>query len=597
MADLTQFYSTNYYQWELPGAENPRLSAPISSSATSITVTNALKDEDGSVVPGDFILGIKDSDGYTENCFCPSGTLNYDAQTANFTAGKILTGGTSGATAYIVSDSDSGTTGTLTLAFVSGTFQNDETITDNNSTPGSATSNGTLTNSVSADGLTISNVVRGIDLGGLDITTNNTAANAVAHDQDDPVRCAIAAGNFELMVGAMRGTVASGGNQWKIGRDVDEDITVFAANGDANLPAWKYDADAGTGGEWQYSNDGVTFQPFGDGSGLLAGNWLTITSGTIDFDRNEIQDQSAVFAADAEASDTYVITLTPAPSAYATGQRFSFSANTANTGAATLNVNALGAKTIKRPDGNDLETGDIVAGQHVTVEYDGTNFQMVSASAATINPSLTNGSDASTLHNHDIAANSFASTRVQLISGWNASTASSGTVADVGGGVHVQTGATTGLTANTYMTTLDSEDVSSKSPKHFSRVAFSQTTNQDGLIGLYNTSVSSGHNGTLTTDHAAFLIADAAIYASVADGATQSKSADLSGTYPVTAMREYYILESGGNYLFYIDGNLVHTSSGNEPNSGLFYSTNSVRAAANEAKTIKIYQHVLTYDE
>jgi len=74
-----------------------------------------------------------------------SQTLAYDAQTANFTAGKILTGGTSGATAIILSDADGGATGTLTLGNISGVFVDNETITDNNGTPGSATVNGTLT--------------------------------------------------------------------------------------------------------------------------------------------------------------------------------------------------------------------------------------------------------------------------------------------------------------------------------------------------------------------------------------------------------------------------------------------------------------------
>jgi hypothetical protein len=57
-----------------------------------------------------------------------------------------------------------------------------------------------------------------------------------------------------------------------------------------------------------------------------------------------------------------------------------FSAQTLNTGAATLNVNGLGAKTIKKfGTANDLATGDILANQIVTVIYDGTNFQMTSA--------------------------------------------------------------------------------------------------------------------------------------------------------------------------------------------------------------------------
>lgn len=87
------------------------------------------------------------------------------------------------------------------------------------------------------------------------------------------------------------------------------------------------------------------------------------------------------FGADAGASDTYVVTLTPAPAAYVTGEKYRFKANTANTGACTVNFNSLGAKTIKKAAGGittDLADNDIRAGQWVDLVYDGTNMQMQS---------------------------------------------------------------------------------------------------------------------------------------------------------------------------------------------------------------------------
>jgi hypothetical protein len=63
--------------------------------------------------------------------------LGYIAQTGAFTAGLTVTGGTSGATATIEADVDSGVSGYLTLSSVSGTFTIGETITD--SATGSAT--------------------------------------------------------------------------------------------------------------------------------------------------------------------------------------------------------------------------------------------------------------------------------------------------------------------------------------------------------------------------------------------------------------------------------------------------------------------------
>lgn len=84
------------------------------------------------------------------------------------------------------------------------------------------------------------------------------------------------------------------------------------------------------------------------------------------------------YAADAGANDTYAVTLSPVPAAYTTGMVVNFKANTANTGAATLNVNSLGAKTIKKLNDQDLANNDIESGQIVQVVYDGTNFQMQS---------------------------------------------------------------------------------------------------------------------------------------------------------------------------------------------------------------------------
>lgn len=80
--------------------------------------------------------------GLEATAYRPGSTLAYDTQTGNFTAGLIVTGATSGATARIQADSDSGTTGTLTLIDISGVFIDNEIITDTST--GSATVNGIL---------------------------------------------------------------------------------------------------------------------------------------------------------------------------------------------------------------------------------------------------------------------------------------------------------------------------------------------------------------------------------------------------------------------------------------------------------------------
>jgi hypothetical protein len=92
-----------------------------------------------------------------------------------------------------------------------------------------------------------------------------------------------------------------------------------------------------------------------------------------------IQNQDVSYADSGGSGDAYTLSVTPAPTAYVAGQVFRFKANFANTAAATLNVNSLGAKTIKKLNGaTDLAANDIQNGQLVEVQYDGTNFQMLS---------------------------------------------------------------------------------------------------------------------------------------------------------------------------------------------------------------------------
>jgi hypothetical protein len=91
-----------------------------------------------------------------------------------------------------------------------------------------------------------------------------------------------------------------------------------------------------------------------------------------------LQDGTYHYAVATGSSNAYAVS-TPALAAYTAGNVFAFKANFSNTGSATLNVNSLGAKTIKKNDGaTNLSANDIINGQIVIVRYDGTNLQMLS---------------------------------------------------------------------------------------------------------------------------------------------------------------------------------------------------------------------------
>ena len=69
-------------------------------------------------------------------------------------------------------------------------------------------------------------------------------------------------------------------------------------------------------------------------------------------------------------------------SAYAAGDFVGLLANHTNSGAATINVDGLGAKNIVTNDGGSLIAGDIVSGALVMLVYDGTAFQLVGSFAS-----------------------------------------------------------------------------------------------------------------------------------------------------------------------------------------------------------------------
>ena len=108
---------------------------------------------------------------------------------------------------------------------------------------------------------------------------------------------------------------------------------------------------------------------------------------------------AADYAIDTGAADAYVMTLDPVPTAYVTGKTYAFKAVNVNTGASTLNVNGLGAKSIKKSVSTALAAGDIAAGQIVVVAdrtqgdtlYYGTSGVIAALGAGTVGQLLRTG--------------------------------------------------------------------------------------------------------------------------------------------------------------------------------------------------------------
>lgn len=104
-----------------------------------------------------------------------------------------------------------------------------------------------------------------------------------------------------------------------------------------------------------------------------------------------LQHAAENYAVSTGSANAYVVTLSPVPTSYTAGMVIRFTSNFGNTGSATVNVNGLGAKTIKKLDGaTNLASGDIASGQTITLVYDGTNFILESPTAATPGSKLQN---------------------------------------------------------------------------------------------------------------------------------------------------------------------------------------------------------------
>jgi hypothetical protein len=136
---------------------------------------------------------------------------------------------------------------------------------------------------------------------------------------------------------------------------------------------------------WRRLLDTTDLPPAGvvrsTGSGLanVAGNASDCVR--VDGTTGDCSAGATVSCTDTGITDAYACTASPAQTSYAAGLEVLFRPNTANAGAATLNIDSLGAVTIKKVAGGittDLADNDLRAGQFALLVYDGANFQVIS---------------------------------------------------------------------------------------------------------------------------------------------------------------------------------------------------------------------------
>jgi len=120
----------------------------------------------------------------------------------------------------------------------------------------------------------------------------------------------------------------------------------------------------------------------GTGSTCGSSDAFAITSnGDASFEQNVLINELNFSAATAGTDDNYALTLVPSATVYTTGLMVMFSTTNANSGAATLNINGLGAKSLKMLNNQQPADDYIESGSIIMAVYDGTNFQMIQPDA------------------------------------------------------------------------------------------------------------------------------------------------------------------------------------------------------------------------
>lgn len=155
------------------------------------------------------------------------------------------------------------------------------------------------------------------------------------------------------------------------------------AVGDTYLvPAAATGAWAGQSGRIaEYTNAGwaTMTPPNGHGISLPDGRVFEQIGGTY-VEKIAIDAQSGKwsYAVAGGTANALTAALTPTPAAYTAGMAVKVKVAAANTAAATINVNGLGAKPIVTAGGAALAAGDLLVGDVLEVVYDGASFRAAS---------------------------------------------------------------------------------------------------------------------------------------------------------------------------------------------------------------------------
>lgn len=123
------------------------------------------------------------------------------------------------------------------------------------------------------------------------------------------------------------------------------------------------------------------------------------------------------YGADTGAADAYVVALDSSITSYSDGLAVSMKVANTNTGACTLNVNSIGAVSVKLINGTNPQAGDLTAGDMVDLRYNGTEFVIVSTVRSIVNGNASmSDADIKTAYENNADTNAFTDTEQTKLS-------------------------------------------------------------------------------------------------------------------------------------------------------------------------------------
>lgn len=254
----------------------------------------------------------------------------------------------------------------------------------------------------------------------------------------------------------------------------------------------------------------------------------------------QIQDSAYLWLSSVSGSDTITASVTPNMTAYASGQSFWFVSAGANTGAVTININSIGAKSITKQGSTVLAAGDIPSGSVCQITYDGTRFQLsnvYTVSAAQLVDSVIYDLNTVTAASGDYVSIADVSDsnkkKKALISDIAAMAANTAVRQSINGGPVTSAGLSDFLPASAAGLSVTSQNVTSSAPLVVSAAGGYGTSGDANRVGYSSTNLTWS---SLTNTATNYLYVDVGTDGALTTGATTTAPVyQYGGTYSTTA--------------------------------------------------------------